>query len=350
MNGCPTSASDAGISTSSITELHHKTPHLTRRRSGGEFSRVLFSSYVLWLQLQPTFGPQFFIVGFVVKKGSTRSRRTFQSNSSCCPVAVCLFSHKFSELIDITATHTPVMCSPMPAPISPHDGFLSGGGSNSNAGVSGNGSYRSCAAESSSATAATVSYSWSDFPILGQGSMSEVPPMVELDDLFENSCNSSNNSGDSICNATTCSTSDESFSRSSCVSIDSLEDEGVATKKKDDRKVAFSDVLTIRSYDVTLGDHPYCVGGMALTCDWTYASEDECIDLDVYERYAPKRQMRDLRLSYPERRRRLQVSTGRSCAELLQLEYELVCTEANPAPVRLLHQTGSFASFHHLSC
>jgi len=138
--------------------------------------------------------------------------------------------------------------------------------------------------------------------------------------------------------------SDDSVSRHSAVSIASLEGGG-GTKKEITRKVRFSNVLSIRTFDVTLGEHPCCVGGMALTCGWTHAEDDECIDLDVYERFAPKRSMYELRLPYQERRSRLQAATGLSPAGLLQLEYEMMCSE----PIHLLRPSNSVKSFKDLS-
>ena len=138
--------------------------------------------------------------------------------------------------------------------------------------------------------------------------------------------------------------SDDSISRHSAISIASLEEEE-CTKKENRRNVRFSNVLSIRTFDITLGEHPCCVGGMALTCGWAHAEDDECIDLDVYERFAPKRSMYELRLSYQERRSRLQAATGLSPAELLQLEYEMMCSE----PMHILRPSNSVKSFRDLS-
>lgn len=243
-----------------------------------------------------------------------------------------------------------MICTPTSAAANSRNGFLyliNNNNSSSSNSMSGMSSYRSCAIESSASAA--VSFSWSDFPILGQGStMNVVPHMLEMETVW---CNDSCKGSSSTGSCTTCSTSDDdsSLSCQSSLSISTLEEEAIAVSKKDDRKVSFSNVLCIRTYEVTLGDHPCCVGGMALTCGWAYAEDDECIDLDVYERYAPKRPMRELRLSYHERRCRLQAATGLSPAELLQLEYNLVCEADNTAPVRLLQATGSVKSFRNLS-
>ena len=211
----------------------------------------------------------------------------------------------------------------------PRDGFLSliMNSASSNAGI---GSQRS-----KSDSAAMVSFSWSDFPVLGNGSSSssEVPPpMVEIEDTWS--------TADSSTDSSFGYSSDDSVSRHSAISISTLEEE-VCTKKEIRRGVRFSNVLSIRTFDVTLGEHPCCVGGMALTCGWTHAEEDECIDLDVYERFAPKRSMYELRLPYHERRCRLEGATGLSPAELLQLEYEMMCAE----PMNLLRPSSSVKSF-----
>ena len=124
--------------------------------------------------------------------------------------------------------------------------------------------------------------------------------------------------------SSTCSLSSEEDSVTRSLSATNLEEEE-GLKKEEQRKVRFSNVLSIRTFDVTLGDHPCCVGGMAVTCSWTHAEQDECINLDVYERYAPKRSMYELRLPYHERRSRLQAAMDLSPAQLLQLEYDMVC-------------------------
>ena len=229
-----------------------------------------------------------------------------------------------------------MLCAPASAPINHRDGFLS---------LLMNRSVGSCSstmgAETSSSSyeaesSAAMSFSWSDFPVLGQGTSSDVPPLVvEIEDLWSAS-------EDSSTDGSTCSlSSEDSVSRRSSLSVSTLaEEEAAILKKGNQRKVRFSPVLSIRTLDVTLGDHPCCVGGMALTCGWTHTEEDECIDLDVYERYAPKRSMHELRLSYHERRCRLQAAMDLSPAQLLQLEYEMVCA----APMNVLRPCSSVKS------
>jgi len=95
-------------------------------------------------------------------------------------------------------------------------------------------------------------------------------------------------------------------------------------KRIDSKKVAFSDILEIRTHEIVLGDHPCCLGGMALQCDWSH-TDLEIVDFEMHERVGSKRRNADLRLSYGERRHRLQEVTGLSGAQLLQQEYALVC-------------------------
>ena len=225
------------------------------------------------------------------------------------------------------------LCAPS-AHSNPRDGFLSlltTSSSPSTAGMRPQTS--SCKAESSTES----TFSWSDFPILGQGASSDVPAMVEIEDLWsasEDSASTDSSSSYSL-------SSEDSVSRRSSLSVCTLEEEELVVVKKEERpKVRFSNVLSIRTFDVTLGDHPCCVGGMALTCSWTHAEQDELIDLDVYERYAPKRSMHELRLCYHERRCRLQAAMNISPAQLLQLEYEMVCA----APMNALRPCSSVKS------
>lgn len=103
------------------------------------------------------------------------------------------------------------------------------------------------------------------------------------------------------------------------------------------QRVRFSSTIQIRTHAVTLGDHPLCPGGMALTSDWTLARDDETVDLDEYEASSRKRRQGDLRLSFVQRRDFLQDALGLSASELLQKEYELIfgwnpCWNLHPSP------------------
>lgn len=103
------------------------------------------------------------------------------------------------------------------------------------------------------------------------------------------------------------------------------------------KHVRFSSTIQIRTHAVTLGDHPLCSGGMAMTSDWMLARDDETVDLDEYEASSRKRRQGDLRLSFAQRRDCLQDALGLSASELLQKEYELIfgwnpCWNLHPSP------------------
>jgi hypothetical protein len=87
------------------------------------------------------------------------------------------------------------------------------------------------------------------------------------------------------------------------------------------RSVRFCKFLQVRTYNVTIGSHPWCRGGMALECDWSHTGT-ELIDLDVHEEHSsPKRRMPALHLNLQKRRARLQEVTGMSLSELIQQEH-----------------------------
>jgi hypothetical protein len=215
-----------------------------------------------------------------------------------------------------------MLCSPAP---SHTDGLLAlvGGASSF--------SYGGCRNE---LPLARASFSWSDFPILGQGeepSSQSLPSLASVDreDAWSDSS----------------SDEESNLSHHSALSLSTETLASRCSPTTATRKVTFSNVLQIRTYDIVLGNHPCCIGGMALTCGWTHAEQDECVDLDVYERYAPKRDMRELHMSYAERRNRLLAATGLSGPELLQREYELICLpneqQAAVEPFQRLHVTTS---------
>jgi hypothetical protein len=100
--------------------------------------------------------------------------------------------------------------------------------------------------------------------------------------------------------------------------------------KSNGKKVSFSSILEIRTYSLVLGDHPSCLGGMALECGWNRCEDPEIIDLETFENASTKRRSSTLRLNYHQRLERLQEATGLDGSELLQMEYERVCGGANP--------------------
>jgi hypothetical protein len=89
-----------------------------------------------------------------------------------------------------------------------------------------------------------------------------------------------------------------------------------------ERRVRFAPLARVRTHTVVLGHHPCCAGGMALQLGWE----------SVGTRYVPlrssppqSRNLNDFRLSYAQRRDRLQQLTGLTGSQLLQQEYMLVC-------------------------
>ena len=113
--------------------------------------------------------------------------------------------------------------------------------------------------------------------------------------------------------------SDEEETASAC---DSTESNSSSKSKRNGSKksVKFSEVLEIRSHPVVLGNHP-CSSGLALELGWEI-DDLEVVDFDLYEssRQFQRRHMGELRLSYWERRRLLEASTGLSEQELLLQE------------------------------
>jgi len=181
------------------------------------------------------------------------------------------------------------------------------------------------------------SFGWSDFPIIGDGanlgqrlassyykqSMWEEPVKEQQFDCASD---------------TSSTTSLESFSEDDdsldgCSSTPASSSAGLTTSiaaqsQSPPKKVRFGHILSIRTHEVTLGDHPFCSGGMALECGWRH-SGTELLDLDTYEDiHGPtRRRMGDLRLHYGQRRARLQSLMRLSGAQLLRLEYELMCLD-----------------------
>lgn len=96
------------------------------------------------------------------------------------------------------------------------------------------------------------------------------------------------------------------------------------------KSVKFASSLEIRTYSVILGEHPCCIGGLALQCGWDYNETPEIVDLEIYEQQKTRRGIRrphDYRLSYSGRRDRLQIATGMSMNQLLHEEYQIACSD-----------------------
>lgn len=111
------------------------------------------------------------------------------------------------------------------------------------------------------------------------------------------------------------------------------------SSKSNQKIVKFSDILEIRTHSLVLGDHPSCMGGMALECGWNRCEDSEIVNLDIFENASTKRQSSALRLDYSQRLERLQEATGLTGSQLLQMEYKRVC--GGGAPLMLLRDTPS---------
>jgi len=60
--------------------------------------------------------------------------------------------------------------------------------------------------------------------------------------------------------------------------------------------------VTLRDYDIILGDHPCCSYGPPITISWDYL-QYESIDMDEYEfHHAPRRTLREMRLNCYQRK------------------------------------------------
>jgi hypothetical protein len=100
--------------------------------------------------------------------------------------------------------------------------------------------------------------------------------------------------------------------------------------------ISFADRIQVRTYNVTLGDHPACQGGMALQLDWEYTQETR--SLERYEAESLKRQPQAMRLGYVERRNRLMECSGWTGPQLLQQEYKRIMGVSD---IYALHHTPS---------
>lgn len=119
----------------------------------------------------------------------------------------------------------------------------------------------------------------------------------------------------------------------------------VARKVKHNRRVSFDPVLQVRTHTVILGDHPCCSGGMALQCGWESADQSRPLEEGAASRgrrnwNQSKRRLAELRLSYAERRERLQELTGLTGSQLLQEEYNLVCCSVEDNHQAVTHHCG----------
>ena len=104
------------------------------------------------------------------------------------------------------------------------------------------------------------------------------------------------------------------------------------------RVVSFDPVLHVRTHDVILGDHPCCVGGMALQCAWDHCPQEELLDLELAQQHSQQRRMGQLQLSYSQRRQRLQATTGLNSCELLREEFKIRAAREPSTTVRSMHK------------
>jgi hypothetical protein len=102
------------------------------------------------------------------------------------------------------------------------------------------------------------------------------------------------------------------------------------------KKVSFCPLVEFRTFSLTIGTHPCCLGGMAIECDWSY-SEPETINLELQEQTSQKRRQDELRMSIYQRVERLSSVSGLSPNELFQLEKKSL----TDAQVSTIHHTGT---------
>lgn len=178
------------------------------------------------------------------------------------------------------------------------------------------------------APSGSLSFDWSDFPVLSQYNEDmPVPPAAPL-------ATAVHYSSSPLCSyGTSCSMTqaqppqtawDTSDDDTSSLSISSDEDtvvevqSEVAKTNRDPRRrsIRFS-VVEIRTHNVILGDHPFC-SSLPIQLGWEH-EESEVVDFDLFEqsRRYQRRHLRALRLTYWDRRKILEQSTGFSEEELL---------------------------------
>mmetsp|Transcript_15945 Transcript_15945/g.24145 ORF Transcript_15945/g.24145 Transcript_15945/m.24145 type:complete len:175 (-) Transcript_15945:107-631(-) len=83
------------------------------------------------------------------------------------------------------------------------------------------------------------------------------------------------------------------------------------------KTVSFNKVLEIRQHSLTIGDHPSCRDSLPISLDWEH-SEPILIDVDGFEaqRKGVRRRGNEMRLSYLERKSKLQCVSGLTEAEM----------------------------------
>jgi len=82
------------------------------------------------------------------------------------------------------------------------------------------------------------------------------------------------------------------------------------------RNVSFTS-LKIREFNMTLGNHPSASSGPPVMLDWNSQPQERVIDLDMYERgRQPRRNRKELKLSFEDRRGILEKERGFSVEEV----------------------------------
>lgn len=180
--------------------------------------------------------------------------------------------------------------------------------------------------------AGSVSFDWSDFPVVHQynGDMPAppAPSSFSFPALQYSNTPLTSRSGCSLL-AVRAKPAWEAFDDDTASLSVSSDEETVAASSQQEnaskrnttrRVIKFSDVLEIRSHAVVLSSHP-CSSGLALELSWE-PYEVEVLDFEAYEnsRQFQRRHMSHLRLTYWERKRLLEKSTGLSEQELVLIE------------------------------
>jgi hypothetical protein len=195
----------------------------------------------------------------------------------------------------------------------------------------------------SSCSQEATTFDWSDFPVISETYNSLAVSLFDQQRYLSTEALYSNIQQQQELQQSTCSSSTSSTTatrRQRCQPTDSQHPSSsystcsTAVTHKDNsrsiirKRVKFSDVLTIRSHDLTLGDHPCCAGGLALDLDWTY--QDHVASFARTEQASRKRRPSQLRVPYSERCRRLLEATGCSGSELLLREYYMTTESTIP--------------------
>ena len=108
--------------------------------------------------------------------------------------------------------------------------------------------------------------------------------------------------------------SEHSHAPSGCASSD-------GTPEPTRKSVSFGG-LHVRTYSLTIGDHPCCKQGLPLSLDWSF-SEEGSLSIEQYENSrSPRRSREELKIS-PEDRSELLSEDGTSATELRRAQRKL---------------------------